>query len=162
MPRRLHRQDIELGSPHHEAIACAIKDAACAMKDIARRRLHLKSIAFATAVIASISLSAPTFASDGDASEIHFRNGRFEPAQLVVPANTPFKVQVTNSDTAAIEFESFELHRERVVRGGWSACKDDKDGGGHRKLESHLATFPISPQNALRLHLILQGSQICL
>jgi Cupredoxin-like domain len=118
MPRRLHRQDIELGRPHHQAIACAIKDAACAMKDIAFRRLHLKSIAFATAVIASISLSAPTFASDGDASEIHFRNGRFEPAQLVVPANTPFKVQVTNLDTAAIEFESFELHRERVVRPG--------------------------------------------
>jgi hypothetical protein len=82
------------------------------------RRPLLNLIAFVTAVIASITLSAPTFASDGDASEIHFRNGRFEPAQLVVPANTPFRVQVTNSDTAAIEFESFELHRERVVRPG--------------------------------------------
>ncbi len=82
------------------------------------RRPHLNSIALVTAVIASIALSAPSFASDGDASQIHFRNGRFEPAQLVVPANTPFRVQVTNSDTAAIEFESFELHRERVVRPG--------------------------------------------
>ena len=81
------------------------------------RRIHLKSLAFATALVASTALGAPSFASD-DASEIHFRNGRFEPAQLVVPANTPFKVQVTNSDTAAIEFESFELHRERVVRPG--------------------------------------------
>lgn len=82
------------------------------------RRPRLKSVVFATAVIASIGRSAPTFASDGNANEIHFRDGRFEPSQVVVPANTPFKVEVTNSDNAAIEFESFELHRERVVRPG--------------------------------------------
>jgi hypothetical protein len=82
------------------------------------RRPHLKYIAFATAAIASIALCAPAFAADSDAGDIRFSNGRFEPAQLVVPANTPFMVRVTNSDAAAIEFESFELHRERVVRPG--------------------------------------------
>jgi hypothetical protein len=50
--------------------------------------------------------------------EIKLEHGRFDPAELVVPANTPFKVRVTNADTAAIEFESFELHRERVVQPG--------------------------------------------
>ena len=100
MPRRTRRKSIESDRLQLKPIA------------------FVKSIAFATAAIASIALCAPTFASDGDAGEIHFSNGRFEPAQLVVPANTPFKVQVTNSDTAAIEFESFELHRERVVRPG--------------------------------------------
>jgi heme/copper-type cytochrome/quinol oxidase subunit 2 len=50
--------------------------------------------------------------------EIRLERGRFEPAQLVIPANTPFKVRVTNADTVAIEFESFELHRERIVQPG--------------------------------------------
>ncbi|MFI5398011.1 MAG: cupredoxin domain-containing protein [Candidatus Binatia bacterium] len=50
--------------------------------------------------------------------EIKVAHGRFDPAQIVVPANTAFKVRVTNADTAAIEFESFELHRERVVQPG--------------------------------------------
>ena len=48
--------------------------------------------------------------------EIRLVNGRFAPAELVVPANTPFKLRVSNADKAAIEFESFELHRERVVQ----------------------------------------------
>lgn len=50
--------------------------------------------------------------------EITLTGGRFTPAQVVVPAHTPFKVRVTNADPAAIEFESFELHRERVVQPG--------------------------------------------
>ena len=50
--------------------------------------------------------------------EIKLADARFDPAEVVVPVNTPFKVRVTNADTAAIEFESFELRRERVVRPG--------------------------------------------
>jgi len=49
---------------------------------------------------------------------ITLRGGRFDPSELIVPANTTFKVLVTNSDPDAIEFESFELHRERVVKPG--------------------------------------------
>ena len=49
---------------------------------------------------------------------LHYLNGRFEPSKLAVTANAPFKVEVTNQDAAVIEFESFELHRERVVRPG--------------------------------------------
>ena len=49
---------------------------------------------------------------------ITLKGGRFDPTELVVPANTAFKLLVTNSDTDAIEFESFELHRERVVKPG--------------------------------------------
>jgi hypothetical protein len=49
---------------------------------------------------------------------ITLRAGRFDPSELVVPANTTFKLLVTNFDPDAIEFESFELHRERVVKPG--------------------------------------------
>jgi plastocyanin len=44
--------------------------------------------------------------------------GRFEPAELVVPAGTAFQMTVTNAERMPIEFESFELHRERVVQPG--------------------------------------------
>jgi hypothetical protein len=50
--------------------------------------------------------------------EIKVQHGRFDPAELVVPANASFKLRVTNGDADAIEFESFELHRERVVKPG--------------------------------------------
>ena len=82
------------------------------------RRPFLKSLMTAAATGTMIALCAPSFASGGVASEVRFNNGRFEPSQLVVPANAPFAVRVTNADKAAIEFESFELHRERVVRPG--------------------------------------------
>jgi Cupredoxin-like domain len=82
------------------------------------RRPFIKSILTTTAAISLIAMCAPSFASGTDAEEIRFDNGRFEPLQLVVPANVPFSVRVTNADKAAIEFESFELHRERVVRPG--------------------------------------------
>jgi hypothetical protein len=82
------------------------------------RRPFLKSILATTAAVSLIALCAPSFASGTDAAEIRFDNGRFEPAQIEVPANQPFTVRVTNSDKAVIEFESFELHRERVVRPG--------------------------------------------
>jgi heme/copper-type cytochrome/quinol oxidase subunit 2 len=50
--------------------------------------------------------------------EIRLEQGRFQPEQLVVPADNPFKLRVTNSSPAVIEFESFELHRERVLQPG--------------------------------------------
>jgi heme/copper-type cytochrome/quinol oxidase subunit 2 len=56
--------------------------------------------------------------ADDAVFEIKVAQGRFAPPELVVPADTAVRVQVTNTDPAAIEFESFELHRERVVQPG--------------------------------------------
>ncbi len=55
---------------------------------------------------------------DDKLPQITLKGGHFDPLELVVPANTAFKLLVTNSDADAIEFESFELHRERVVKPG--------------------------------------------
>jgi hypothetical protein len=52
------------------------------------------------------------------APEIRLAEGRYQPSELVVQADTPFTVRVTNASDAVIEFESFELHRERVVQPG--------------------------------------------
>jgi hypothetical protein len=54
----------------------------------------------------------------GDMVELRATGGAFQPQQLVVPAGTPFKIKVTNGEKIPVEFESFELHRERVVRPG--------------------------------------------
>jgi cupredoxin-like protein len=86
-----------------------------------RRSNSLLRVKYFTGAIATIALFAaavPAVAAGDGATELRHINGRFEPSILEVRANTPFKVTVTNHDKAAIEFESFELHRERVVRPG--------------------------------------------
>jgi hypothetical protein len=86
-----------------------------------RRPVTLKaSSVIATTAIVSLALlnmfAAPARAADD--SSLRFHTGAVEPASLALPANTPVKLQVTNAGDAAVEFESFELHRERVVQPG--------------------------------------------
>jgi hypothetical protein len=57
-------------------------------------------------------------ATADDSFAVRAASGRFEPVELVVPAGAAFKVIVTNAEETPIEFESFELHRERVVQPG--------------------------------------------
>jgi hypothetical protein len=78
-----------------------------------RRASWLLGFAAAAAIGCALRASA-----EDVVPEIKLQDGRFEPPQMTVPANTAFKVRVTNVDKAAIEFESFELHRERVVQPG--------------------------------------------
>jgi plastocyanin len=42
----------------------------------------------------------------------------FTPARIEAPAGTRVRVDVTNRSTSAIEFESHDLDRERVVQPG--------------------------------------------
>jgi heme/copper-type cytochrome/quinol oxidase subunit 2 len=90
--------------------------------------VHMISMTFRTstaktlvATIASLAMlaifAAPSRADD-DSSILKFDRGTVEPARLTLPANTPVKLQVINAGDAAVEFESFELHRERVVQPG--------------------------------------------
>jgi plastocyanin len=46
------------------------------------------------------------------------RDGGFEPAQVKTPSGAKVRLEVSNDTGAAIEFESFELNRERVVQPG--------------------------------------------
>ena len=84
------------------------------------RRSTSKYAALAFGTLATLALCAPSFASDSAASELRVQDGRFEPASLVVPAGQPFQLKVVNSGNSAIEFESFDLNRERVVQPGAS------------------------------------------
>lgn len=65
----------------------------------------------AAAPVAVSAAETPEFA-------LAIRNHRFEPSTLTVPANTAFKVKVTNKDTTPSEFESSDLKREKIVLPG--------------------------------------------
>jgi len=57
-------------------------------------------------------------ADDAPPPELKLANGRFDPPEVIVQANKAFTLRVTNAGATASEFESFELHRERVVQPG--------------------------------------------
>jgi heme/copper-type cytochrome/quinol oxidase subunit 2 len=83
--------------------------------------LKIASSIAATAIVSVALLTAfaaPSARAADDSSQLRFHAGAVEPANLALPANTPVKLQVTNAGDAAVEFESFELHRERVVQPG--------------------------------------------
>ncbi|WP_370691073.1 cupredoxin domain-containing protein [Hydrogenophaga sp.] len=46
------------------------------------------------------------------------REGRFEPAELVVPQGAKFRLEITNAGRDPVEFESLELRKEKVLAPG--------------------------------------------
>jgi Cupredoxin-like domain len=73
----------------------------------------------ALALIASLGLSKQSSAADAD-PEVRFHDGRFEPISFAVPANQALRLRIINSGDRPVEFESFELNRERVIPPGKS------------------------------------------
>jgi plastocyanin len=51
-------------------------------------------------------------------ANLTIRNRVFEPKEVNVPAGQKIELRIRNDDTAAAEFESHELHREKVVPAG--------------------------------------------
>ena len=87
-----------------------------------RNGIHKIAIGALTAGLVGGLFGMTGLASVARADEVQpqlkFANGHFEPATLNVAAGTPTKLTVINEGDAAIEFESFELNRERVVQAG--------------------------------------------
>jgi plastocyanin domain-containing protein len=73
----------------------------------------------AACLIALAAAAAPPVAADEPQHlTLTIRNHRFEPAQIEVPAGTRFRLWVKNADPSLEEFESFDLHREKLVPPG--------------------------------------------
>jgi plastocyanin len=89
------------------------------MQPLSRTVLKLSLLAMAIAVAAPFSIAREARA-DQPAPQLRFADGRFEPAALDVAAGSPVRLTVINSGSSAVEFESFELNRERVVPPGRS------------------------------------------
>ena len=54
------------------------------------------------------------------AIKLTVKDGKFFPEEITGPANSKFKLIVTNEGTTAEEFESVELNREKVIAPGKS------------------------------------------
>jgi hypothetical protein len=63
-----------------------------------------------------LGMSVPARAQD--VLSLEFRQHRFVPDRLEVPANAKFRIMVKNNDDTADEFESVDLNREKLVAPG--------------------------------------------
>jgi plastocyanin len=72
----------------------------------------------AVVIVTGLVAAAPAAQAADELSTLTFRNHRFEPSRIEVPAGVKFKLKVHNADDTADEFESTELNREKLVAAG--------------------------------------------
>ena len=77
------------------------------------KRAHVATVAALCVFLAGIPQARAE-----DVIQLEFRDHRFVPDRLIVPANQKFRILVKNNDDAADEFESTELNREKLVPPG--------------------------------------------
>jgi hypothetical protein len=74
---------------------------------------------FRIALLAAIGLNvaAPAVAAEEPVFNLTIKDHRYTPAEFEVPANVKVRLLIKNEDSSPEEFESAELHREKVVLG---------------------------------------------
>ncbi|TIS87823.1 cupredoxin domain-containing protein [Mesorhizobium sp.] len=77
--------------------------------------LHPTLVAIGVCLLASLHAAVadedPTFV-------IEFKDGAITPPSVEVPANARFKLELHNTGSSPVEFESVELHKEKVLGPG--------------------------------------------
>lgn len=58
-----------------------------------------------------------TYALAQELFKLTIENHTFTPTSLTVPANTRFKIEVENRDATPAEFESSDIHVEKIIVG---------------------------------------------
>lgn len=71
-----------------------------------RRALIAAALAFAC---------APALAEEEPTFQVQFKGGVIAPKRLEVPAKARFRLEIRNDDDTPAEFESVELHKEKVL-----------------------------------------------
>jgi plastocyanin len=69
------------------------------------------------AALLTIAAAAPAF-GDTPQIAISLKSQQFVPSEVAVPAGTKVELLVRNEDAIPAEFESTQLHREKVVTAG--------------------------------------------
>lgn len=82
------------------------------MRNIALPRLAVAARA-AIIMVGSNSLRA-----EDNVYRLTLKDHRFDPSRLEIPAGKKLKLLVKNLDSAAEEFDSDDLHREKVIAAG--------------------------------------------
>lgn len=73
-------------------------------------------ITTALVLLGTAFLALPQMSQANEASyTITLNGGKFEPAELAVPADQKIKIIVKNATDAPMEFESHSLNREKVI-----------------------------------------------
>ena len=81
---------------------------------VGRKRVPPLAVA---GLLAAMLVGGPPARAD-DLPTLLFRQHRFVPDRIVVPANVKFRLLVQNTDDSADEFESNDLNREKLVPAG--------------------------------------------
>ena len=68
-----------------------------------------------------ISLLAVGVNAEREAFHVTLKNHRFSPTEIQVPANSLVFLVIENKDASAEEFESKDLHREKIIAAGKTA-----------------------------------------
>jgi hypothetical protein len=69
--------------------------------------------------VAALALIASgAFGADDPTFRIEFADGVITPLQIEVPANTRFRIELVNSGSTPVEFESLQLRKEKVIGPG--------------------------------------------
>ncbi len=74
---------------------------------------RLFAVSIFSAVLAVFSLSAHA----ADEFRLTIKDHRFQPETLEIPAGRKVKITIANEDPTPEEFESYELNREKVIKG---------------------------------------------
>ena len=72
---------------------------------------------FSLSLAAATLMCAPLVHAE-DAYVLTLKEHRFEPATIEIPAHKKVKLTIKNLDAAAEEFDSADLHREKVIPAG--------------------------------------------
>jgi high-affinity iron transporter len=78
----------------------------------------VRPVVAAAMLLAGLMGGATHARAEDPVVQLQFRQHRFIPDHLTVPANAKFRVLVTNNDDTADEFESVDLNREKLVPPG--------------------------------------------
>lgn len=80
-----------------------------------------RGVLVAMAALLSQPALVTTARAETPVFKLSIRDQKFEPAELVVPVDQKIELHVTNAGTAAVEFESSDLRREKVIAPGQTA-----------------------------------------
>ena len=78
--------------------------------------MRLRLLAAAAILAVAGATAVPARAAD-DEFKLVIENHKFDPAELVIPANKKVKLVIENRDATPEEFESHALNREKVIAG---------------------------------------------
>ncbi|PMS33300.1 Cupredoxin-like domain-containing protein [Trinickia symbiotica] len=81
--------------------------------------VYRKIAGFASAVIiAMASVGTAAHADDLPTFKLEMADGKLNPARIDVPAGKRIKIEIRNTGKGAVEFESVELRKEKVLAPG--------------------------------------------